>query len=103
MLKGARAKAKANAVQGLREMIEISENKMFSENRKEKHIGKAGKGWYYYATRFAVPLYFNQKKTKDYSVYSACLVINHASNGNKYLYDLIDIKKEASNPLRIIE
>jgi hypothetical protein len=36
-LKGASAKAKANAAQGLPEMIEIASGKQFEENRKEKH------------------------------------------------------------------
>jgi hypothetical protein len=36
-LKGASAKAKANAAQGLPEMIEIASGKHFEENRKEKH------------------------------------------------------------------
>ena len=35
-LKGASAKAKANAAQGLPEMIEIATGKQFEENRKEK-------------------------------------------------------------------
>ena len=34
--KGARAKAKANAAQGIMEMIEIAAQKVFCENRKEK-------------------------------------------------------------------
>lgn len=51
--KGARAKAKANAAQGIMEMIEIAAQKVFCENRKEKHSQDAQKGWYYYHTRFA--------------------------------------------------
>ena len=98
--KGARAKAKANAAQGIMEMIEIAAQKVFCENRKEKHSQDAQKGWYYYHTRFALPLYNNKNKTEEYNVYTACLVINCASNGNLYLYDIVDIKKEASNPLK---
>ncbi len=102
-LKGARAKAKANAVQGIREMVEIASNKTFSENRKEKHFGNAGRGWYYYTTRFALPIYDNKIRTDYYNVYKACLIVNHATNGKMYLYDLVDIKKEASNPLKTTE
>ncbi|MDE5780651.1 MAG: hypothetical protein K2I03_04140 [Lachnospiraceae bacterium] len=69
--KGARAKAKANAVQGVRELVEIASDKTFRENHKEKHNSDAGNGWYY------------------------C-----TSSGKMYLYDLVDIKKEASNPLK---
>ena len=99
-LKGALAKAKANAVQGIREMVEIASNKIFRENQKEKHSGDAANGWYYYTTRFAMPIFDNNVKTDNYNVYSGCLVINCTKNGKMYLYDLVDIKKEASNPLK---
>lgn len=98
--KGARAKAKANATQGILEMIEIATEKDFRENHKEKHRKNAEKGWYYYTTRFALPIYENETKTNEYNEYSACMIVNCTSNGKMYLYDLIDIKKEASNPLK---
>jgi hypothetical protein len=99
--KGARAKAKANAVQGVCELVEIATEKIFRENHKDKHNSDAANGWYYYTTRFALPLYDNEKKTGNYNVYSGCLVVNCTSSGKMYLYDLVDIKKEASNPLKI--
>lgn len=98
--KGARAKAKANAVQGILEMIEIAANKIFRENHKEKHESSAKNGWYYYTTRFALPIYDNEEKSGNYKIYSACFVINCPGNGKMYLYDLVDIKKEASTPLK---
>ncbi len=101
--KGARAKAKANAAQGVRELIEIATNKIFRENHKEKHSVDAGNGWYYYVTRFALPIYENEKRTEQYNVYTACLVVNCTLRGKMYLYDLVDIKKEASNPLKTIQ
>ena len=99
-LKGARAKAKANIVQCIEQIVEIAEDKRFKENYKSKHSTDAAKGWYYYTVRFAIPIFENEKRTDNYNIYSACLVINHASNGKLYLYDIIDIKKEASNPLK---
>lgn len=99
-LKGARAKAKANSAQGLREMIEIAANRTFRENHKEKHNSDAGSGWYYFITRFALPIYENEMKTDEYNVYKGCLVVNCTLGGKMYLYDLVDIKKEASNPLK---
>ncbi|MDE6233857.1 MAG: hypothetical protein K2M60_11010 [Lachnospiraceae bacterium] len=98
--KGARAKAKANAVQGVRELVEIASDKTFRENHKEKHNSDAGNGWYYYTTRFSLPIYDNETKTAEYNVYRGCLVVNCTSSGKMYLYDLVDIKKEASNPLK---
>lgn len=102
-LKGARAKAKANAVQGIKEMLKFATDKRFEENRKSKHASDAAKGWYYYTTRFGVPIFENEKKSERYNVYTASLVINHASNGKLYLYDIVNIKKEASNPLKTNE
>lgn len=43
--KGARAKAKANAVQGIREMVEIATDKTFRNNHKTKHNSDAKNGW----------------------------------------------------------
>ncbi|MDE6419906.1 MAG: hypothetical protein K2K87_05180 [Lachnospiraceae bacterium] len=63
-LKGANAKAKANASQGIMEMLEIATEKRFREYHKEKHT-------------------------------------QSAENGKLYLYDLVDIKREASTPLTI--
>ncbi len=59
-LKGGYAKAKANAAQGIPELIEIAEGKYFKKNNAEKHRRNAKNGW--------------------------------------YLYDILDIKKETSNP-----
>lgn len=101
-LKGANAKAKANAAQAIKELLEIATEKCFRENHKEKHLVDAGNGWFYYATRFALPVYENSVKTDIYNVYSARLLINCNKFGKMYLYDLIDIKKEASTPLKTI-
>ena len=98
--KGSRAKAKANAAQGICEMVRIASDKRFRENQKEKHSNSAANGWYYYTTRFAMPVYDNDVKTGNYNIFSGCLVVNCTRRGKMYLYDLVDIKKEASNPLR---
>lgn len=100
-LKNMNAKVKANAAQGITKMLENATEKKFKENKKEKHNKNAQNGWYYYTTHFAVPIYKNETKTDDYNVYSACLIVNHACNGKMYLYDLVDIKKEAITPIII--
>lgn len=41
--------------------FEIATEKKFRENHKEKHSEDARKSWYYYVTRFAMPLYDNKK------------------------------------------
>lgn len=66
---GAVAKAKANSTTAIPELMQIATNPKWEENRKEKH-----------------------------NIYSGCLLVNHAENGKKYLYDILSIKKETSNP-----
>ena len=99
-VKGARAKAKANAVQGIKEIVQTASNKIYKENRKSKHDKDAEGGWYYYTVRFALPVYDNGRRTEMYSIFKGRLVVNISHNGKLYLYDIVDIKKEASTPLK---
>ena len=96
-LKGANAKAKANATQGLPEMIEIATNKAHKENFKEKHNRDAKYGWYKYTSRFALPVYDGDGEVERYNVFQVIMIIRHAENGKMYLYDIMNIKKETSN------
>ena len=95
-LKGTVAKAKANAAQGIPEMIEIATSKVGEENKKSKHSRHAKNGWYRYDTRFALPVYAESGEIERYNVFTARLLIRHASSGKKYLYDILEIKKETS-------
>ncbi len=96
-LMGANAKAKANAATAIPELIQAASNPAFEENRKEKHNKNAKLGWYKYDVRFALPVY-EENKLVRYNIFNARLLINHAENGKKYLYDLLAIKKETSRP-----
>lgn len=91
-LKGANAKAKANAAQGIPEMIEIATNPEYEENRKEKHAKAAKYGWFRYDTRFALPVFDESGEVVRYNVFKGRLLIRHAKNGKKYLYDVLEIK-----------
>ncbi len=95
-IKGTIAKAKANAVQAIPEMIEIATSKTFEDNKKNKHSRHAKNGWYRYDTRFALPVYDENGDVERYNVFSARLLIRHASSGKMYLYDVLEIKKETS-------
>ena len=96
-LNGAVAKAKANATQGIPEMIEISTGRYFRENNKGNW--SARNGWYRYDTYFALPVYGDNEDIERYNVFHASLIIRHANDGKMYLYDILDIKKETSTPL----
>ena len=96
ILKGANAKAKANAAQGLPELIEIAAGKKFTENYKEKHTIDAMYGWYRYESRFALPVFNEAGEIERYNVFNVIMVIRHAKDGKMYLYDIMNIKKETS-------
>jgi len=95
-LKGANAKAKANAAQGIPEMIEIATNKAHKDNFKEKHNRDAKYGWYRYESRFALPVYKENGEIERYNVFRVIMVVRHAEDNRMYLYDIMNIKKETS-------
>lgn len=98
-IKGTNAKAKANAAQGLPELIEIAIGKHFRENNEEKHWRNAKYGWYRYDSRFALPVYNESGELERYNVFHASLIVRHSEDKKLYLYDILDIKKETSNPI----
>lgn len=98
-LKGAVAKAKANAVQGIPELIRIATNKEYSENTKQKHNKDAKYGWYRYDVRFALPVYDDKSnEICRYNIFFARMLVRHDKDGKKYLYDLLAVKKRDEQP-----
>lgn len=100
-VKGANAKAKANSVQGIHEMIHISRKVSKSENMKLKNEKKAGQGWYRYLTRFALPVINEEKYILHYNIYLATLIVRVDKKGILHLYDVVNVKKEASSPFEL--
>ena len=98
-LRGANMYAKANSSSIIKEMIEIATNKTFAENYVQKHNTDAKFGWYRYDTRFALPVYDDDKQLVRYNVFKARILVRHALDGKLYLYDVLRIKKETSKPL----
>ena len=99
-LKGAVAKAKANASQAIPELVQIATNPIYSQNVKKKHENDAKFGWYRYDVRFALPVYNDKTgNIERYNIYKAVMLVRHAEDNKKYLYDFISIKKETSSPL----
>lgn len=85
-----KANAKNQSAQNFGELIEIASNRNWVKNRKTKHSEDAKFGWYRYDTKFALP---------NGDVYKANLLIRNDTDGKKYLYDLINIKKDSSSAL----
>ena len=99
MLKGANAKAKANASQAVGELIQIATNKSSAPDYHSKHKSKAKYGWYRYDTRLALPVYNDAGEFIRYNVFKMRMLVRHDSDGKMYLYDFVRTKKETSSPL----
>lgn len=99
VLRGPNEYAKANASAAIKELIQIATNKTFSENHKDKHNTKAKYGWYRYDTRFAIPKYNDYGELAGYNIFKGRMIIRHAQDNKLYLYDILRIKKETSNPI----
>lgn len=97
-LRGALPKVKANMSQGIPEMIEIATEKRWKEDFQGKHKKKAGKGWFRYNTRFALPVVNEKGDILEYNVYQAVLIVRYSSDEKLYLYDIQNIKKETRYP-----
>lgn len=94
ILKGTNAKAKANATQGLPEIIQAAYNKKFTENYKGKHEKDAKFGWYRYYAKFALPVFDDNGEIERYNVFNVVMVVRHNQDGKLYLYDIMNIKKK---------
>ena len=90
------AKAKANSGQVIGEMIENAQNRRWIENKDEKHKKEASGGWYRYDVAFTIPI--DDAGTVRRNAYQATAVVR-IKEDKLYLYDILNIKKEANTPL----
>ncbi|MBQ5849603.1 MAG: hypothetical protein IIW54_02120 [Lachnospiraceae bacterium] len=97
-LRGALAKVKANAAQIIGVMIENATNRRWSENKDDKHKCNASGGWFRYDTYFEMSVKGSNETVERFNQYKATLVVRKTNRG-LFLYDVLDIKKEASTPL----
>lgn len=74
---------KGQAAQSLNELIEISTDRGWKKNTKERHAEDAKYGWYKYSSKFQI----------NDDIYDADVLIRNDADGKKYLYDVINIKK----------
>lgn len=87
-------RAKANITQVIPELIKIASNCEYQINKGDKHATNAKYGWYRCDIHFSMPITRNTGVIIDRSYYRGRMIIRHSSDGNKYLYDIINIKKE---------
>ena len=80
-------------------MIEIATNRRW-EKTKHTHNKDAAYGMYRYDTTFAFPI---QGTPQTYKAYDAELLIRNASDGKKYLYDIVAIRENTGLALDLNE
>ncbi len=97
ILKGTNEKAKANAAQWFPELIITATNMEHTDNSKAKHKKDAKYGWYKYESRFALPVFADNSEVERYNVFHVAMILRHDKDGKKYLYDIMNIKKETSD------
>ena len=83
-------KAKNRAVSSLGEMIEISTNRRW-EKTKHPKSKDAKYGMYRYDTNFGF------MSGNRVNIYNCQLLIRNASDGGKYLYDIVNIKRDIAS------
>lgn len=91
---GTIGKAKANAAQVIPELVSIATNMVFRENTEEKHCSNAKYGWYRCTIRFSLPTCDDKGNVVGRNYFQGRMIIRCDADGRKYLYDIIDIKKE---------
>ena len=97
--KGLRAKNKA--IGGFGDMIEIATNRRWEKTRHTQ-TKDAKYGMYRYDSKFAFPVMDQNGKVKNVYAYDVELLIRNASDGKKYLYDIVDIKEDTTNAIDLL-
>jgi len=98
-LRGAAAKAKANLISELKPIIRTATDRAYLPNKNPKHAKDAAYGWYRYMIRFGILVQGENEEIPRINEYRGTLIVRINERGNE-LYDVINIKKEASKPLK---
>ncbi|MBQ9179918.1 MAG: hypothetical protein IJ132_03865 [Firmicutes bacterium] len=98
-LRGAVAKAKANIIVELLQLIQNASNRRHVANKTEKHEKDASRGWYRYDICLGILVRGENERDLRENIYKGTLVVRRNERGNE-LYDIVNIKKEASKPLK---
>lgn len=80
--------AKFKAARILNDMLLIAEDVKWKEDKNGKHGDAAKNGWYYYKSRFAIPVLKLSGEISHYNTYNATLLVRNDTDGKSYLYDI---------------
>lgn len=90
-----RFRAKRKAVDGFGELIETATNRRW-ERTRHTHNKDAKYGMYRYDSTFAFPVKNGDGAVQRVRAYDAELLIRNASDGKKYLYDIVNVKENTA-------
>lgn len=96
------ARAKNKAVDGLGELIETATNRRW-ERTRHTQSKDAKYGMYRYDSTFAFPVKDGSGAVHRIRAYDAELLIRNASDGKKYLYDIVNIKENTDAQIDLTE
>lgn len=96
------ARGKNKAIGGFGELIETATNRRW-EKTKHTHNKDAKYGMYRYDNSFAFPVKDNQGNITNVRSFDVELLIRNASDGNKYLYDIVGIKENTTSEIGLLE
>ena len=88
-------RAKRKAIDGLGELIETATNRRWEQTRHTQSKD-AKYGMYRYDSTFAFPVKGSDGVVQRVRAYDAELLIRNASDGKKYLYDIVNLKENTS-------
>ena len=94
----AAARAKNKAVDGFGELIETAANRRWEKTRHTQSKD-AKYGMYRYDSTFAFPVNGENGKSRRVRAYDVELLIRNASDGKKYLYDIVNVKENATTQI----
>ncbi len=94
-MKPGTARAKNRAVDGLGELIETATNRRWEKTKHAKNKD-AKYGMYRYDSTFAFPVRDGKGGITRIRAYDVELLIRNATDGKKYLYDIVNIKENTT-------
>lgn len=92
--------SKNKAISGIGEMIEIATNRRWEKTKHSKNKD-AKYGIYRYDVDFAYPVKNQIGDIRKVDAFTAELVILNSSDGKKYLYDIVNIRKDSTVGLKL--
>lgn len=88
-------KIKANLSEFIEELIKNASHPKHEDNNETKHNNDAYNGWEKYVSRFTIEVFDTNENKMVLQRYTCVMVIRCPNHKEMYLYDIVNIKKEA--------